>query len=502
MKKRREIRSLLGHGVFRSVHGREYTKKFVFHALLLSSVLSNLPMYIAFIIMDAYEKSSYAFHNLQSALLFMAYSMMIRDWSKALFEMNEFRKVPFLLSKWSLILVNICFTIMTLVSFAYLFVVDDIDQYLHSVVYPILMCFQIVVPFTLSAMMLYTGLHLQGKIQESVNDTSNGGTLSNLDNAEDRVAVDIMYDERNRGDEDTASSSFLSNHLSSSNSQNESSGLSREQIESQQDNNYRGQTSRNSSISFRKALYTLNSVMVVQLTSIVMQILMLLLNWLLGYSTSSDKTFVPSVVYWILYAWLPLCGMVLSLLYLARSSSRAGKTANYSDRISGSRGVLDPYVDPDVSVTHYDDEDYPYTNMNYYEHQHNVSDEKQFRLRFSPENDVIISSPIMTIPSNESSPDYNFHVNENRVRSYDRDTVSSKDTTNFSVNSSSGHANSDSNNYVNMDGSDSNMRNSSLIDLDVSLRTRASESPHRHGLPMSLVERDSEVETVDSSDYA
>ena len=183
--------------MFRSVHGREYTKKLVFHVLLLLSVMSDIPMYIDFIIRDDYEKSTYAFHNFKSALLFMAYSIMIRDWSKALFEMNEFRKVPILLSKWSLILVNICFTLMALVSFVYLFIVKDLDEFLHSVVYQIGMYFQIAVPFTLSAMMLHTGLHLLVKIQGAVNNvTSNEDVLRNFNDAEyEEEVVDIMYDE-------------------------------------------------------------------------------------------------------------------------------------------------------------------------------------------------------------------------------------------------------------------------------------------------------------------
>ena len=231
--------------MFRSVHGREYTKKLVFHVLLLLSVMSDIPMYIDFIIRDDYEKSTYAFHNFKSALLFMAYSIMIRDWSKALFEMNEFRKVPILLSKWSLILVNICFTLMALVSFVYLFIVKDLDEFLHSVVYQIGMYFQIAVPFTLSAMMLHTGLHLLVKIQGAVNNvTSNEDVLRNFNDAEyEEEVVDIMYDEGRGGtrddndmndDDDTLSSSFLSNHPRSSNSQNENSGLSREQIEIRQ----------------------------------------------------------------------------------------------------------------------------------------------------------------------------------------------------------------------------------------------------------------------------
>ena len=167
-RKSKETRTLLGNDVFRNVHGKEYKKKLVFHVLLLCSVLSDLPMYIDFIIKDDYDKSTYAFHNLQSALLFMAYSIMIRDWSKALFDIEEVRKIPFVLSKWSLIVVNICFTSMSLFSFVDLLVVKDIDEFLHSPVYSLAMYFQIAVSFTLSSMMLYTGLQLSGKIQGAV----------------------------------------------------------------------------------------------------------------------------------------------------------------------------------------------------------------------------------------------------------------------------------------------------------------------------------------------
>ena len=236
--------------------------------------------------------------------------------------------------------------------------------------------------------------------------------------------------------------------------------------------------------------------MAVQLSSIMLQILMLFFNWFLGYSTKSDETFVPIPVYWILYAWLPLCGIVLSLLYLARSSSGASETANRINKLSSSGGILDSRIEPDVSVTHYDEDDIPYTNMDYHEHRRNTSIEKRVKLRFSPTPEDIISSPVVYSSSN--TPIYNenspISIHGDRIQS--RDTVTSKETIRFSDENSF----SDTNNSSVREGSSGHFRNSSLIDLDVSLRTRPSESPHRHGLPMSFVERDSEVETVESGE--
>lgn len=501
-RKSKETRTLLGNDVFRNVHGKEYKKKLVFHVLLLCSVLSDLPMYIDFIIKDDYDKSTYAFHNLQSALLFMAYSIMIRDWSKALFDIEEVRKIPFVLSKWSLIVVNICFTSMSLFSFVDLLVVKDIDEFLHSPVYSLAMYFQIAVSFTLSSMMLYTGLQLSGKIQGAVRvgdiDVAKSFDEAEVDNDEEEVAG-IMYSEEIRRREQDRVNSSYSHHDSN--------------LSSREQNANNRNSSASTSHSFRKALNTLNIVMGVQLSSILIQILMLFLNWILGYSTKSEETFVPIEVYWILYAWVPMYGMVLSLLYLARSSTRAGKTAKHSNKMSGS-GALDAYIDPDVSVTHYDDDDSPYANMDYYKHdaqqrnsydaqQRNSSMDKNIRLRFSPTVDDVIASPIMTTSSGSanrgsSAPERSL----SRDYAQSRDTTSSQETISISNNSSIGNRNSESNSYANtnLDTSGSNLMNSSLIDLDVSLRTRPSESPHKHGLPMSFVDRDSEVDTVVSGD--
>jgi hypothetical protein len=86
---------------------RTFLKKLSFHVLLTCSVVADIPMYVGFITTEDYVNSYYGLHKLQSALLFCAYSIIIRDWSKVLFELNELGHTPFYFSKLSLIILNL-----------------------------------------------------------------------------------------------------------------------------------------------------------------------------------------------------------------------------------------------------------------------------------------------------------------------------------------------------------------------------------------------------------
>ena len=56
----------------------QFQKKIIFHVLITLSVISDIPMYIGFILVEDYINGLYGFHKLQSALLFTAYSITIR----------------------------------------------------------------------------------------------------------------------------------------------------------------------------------------------------------------------------------------------------------------------------------------------------------------------------------------------------------------------------------------------------------------------------------------
>ena len=73
---------------------------------------------------------------------------------------------------------------------------------------------------------------------------------------------------------------------------------------------------------FWSALINLNIVMAVCAACLFLQILLLVLNYALGYYNKSGKTVGPVWFYWTAYFWLPLWGPVLALLYLSRSNAQ------------------------------------------------------------------------------------------------------------------------------------------------------------------------------------
>jgi hypothetical protein len=56
----------------------QFKKKVIFHTLITLSVISDIPMYVGFIVVEDYVQGLYGLHKLQSAFLFAAYSITIR----------------------------------------------------------------------------------------------------------------------------------------------------------------------------------------------------------------------------------------------------------------------------------------------------------------------------------------------------------------------------------------------------------------------------------------
>ena len=53
-------------------------KKFAFHAFILLGILSDMPLYIMFVIDCDYNAVAYAFHIMKLCFLFVSFSLMIR----------------------------------------------------------------------------------------------------------------------------------------------------------------------------------------------------------------------------------------------------------------------------------------------------------------------------------------------------------------------------------------------------------------------------------------
>ena len=127
-------------------------------------------------------------------------------------------------------------------------------------------------------------------------------------------------------------------------------------------------TSGNSTGTFQQALNLLNMVMLIQVFCISVQVLLLLLDYALGYSKETDTYVGPPFFFWTFYAWVPQWGMALSLLYLTRSGMRANSDqtspgAVYretSSSMNKQASKSSHFVDCDVSVT---GDDHPYAYM-------------------------------------------------------------------------------------------------------------------------------------------
>jgi hypothetical protein len=75
--------------------------------------------------------------------------------------------------------------------------------------------------------------------------------------------------------------------------------------------------------------------------------IMLILNYALGYADETDKTVGPPVLFWACYSWIPLWGVVCSLLYLSRSQFGRKKQTTSSGRfLSVDQYLRSPLIGP------------------------------------------------------------------------------------------------------------------------------------------------------------
>jgi hypothetical protein len=82
---------------------------------------------------------------------------------------------------------------------------------------------------------------------------------------------------------------------------------------------YRQEQQQEQNQEFRSALVNLNLVMGTCSVCILLQTVMSILNYTSGSASNTDKTIVNIYFYWVCYYWIPIWGIVLSLLYLARA---------------------------------------------------------------------------------------------------------------------------------------------------------------------------------------
>lgn len=232
----------------------DYYKKMCFHIFLLLSPLSDIPMYSGFVVYNSYVIIFYAFHKFSLTFLFAAYSITIYDWSNLLRDIEKDSIHPFMISRklsstyffthYSLIGINVIFFSITIVNFIYILAIHNLDEYLSSLVYKVGIFVQIAASFLLTCYMLYAGVKLYTRIL---------GVTGAID--------------ANRFAGPNISRALSASHP----------GVSHE---------------------FRSALRSLNLVMATCSLCVFIQMLLLALNYILGYSNKTNVYVGPFFFYW------------------------------------------------------------------------------------------------------------------------------------------------------------------------------------------------------------
>lgn len=210
-------------------------------------------MYLGFIAYNEYLLVLYAFHKFESAALFAAYSITIYDWSYVLRDIEKDSIYPFMTRKVStvyffgdksLISLNVVYFSISLTNFIYICASDNLTAYLNSYVYVVGIFVQISAAFLLISAMLHAGIRLYVRIR---------GVTGSLDT--------------NRFAGPNLTRSLSTTHP----------GVSTE---------------------FRMALRSLILVMATCSVCVFIQMMILILNYALGYANQTGAYVGPFFFYW------------------------------------------------------------------------------------------------------------------------------------------------------------------------------------------------------------
>lgn len=111
---------------------------------------------------------TYSFHKLASTFLFAALSITISDWASVLRDINEYAVHGFLFRRATLISLNVVYITIAVVNFILCLVLKNLDAYLNSPLYTCAIFLQIIMNFLLTTMMLHAGLKLYARIHGAV----------------------------------------------------------------------------------------------------------------------------------------------------------------------------------------------------------------------------------------------------------------------------------------------------------------------------------------------
>ena len=153
-----------------------YRKKLLLHVLLLLGTAVDLPMYVSFIVTGDYEVATYAFHKLEVAFIFTAYSMTITDWSAVLYEINEDSHVPFLLKRGIVWTIALAVVIIAILNFIYCLAMNNLTTYTETPIYIMGLIVQMCASLTLTCVMLHGGIKLAWRIRGASGHSGGGGS--------------------------------------------------------------------------------------------------------------------------------------------------------------------------------------------------------------------------------------------------------------------------------------------------------------------------------------
>jgi len=158
--------------VFISRSNKIFWKRICTCMCLLLAAVSDIPMYVSFILLGEYESKTYAFHKLENFFLISALAITIHECCNTLYEIKEDTAYPFLLKKISLIVLTFIVFVVSVLNFGYCLAMNDINAFVQTPIYVTGIVTQFVSAALLVFFMLKAGLRLASRIKGATDTTS------------------------------------------------------------------------------------------------------------------------------------------------------------------------------------------------------------------------------------------------------------------------------------------------------------------------------------------
>jgi hypothetical protein len=236
-----------------------------------------------------------------------------------LYDIKEDSSFPFFMRKATLVGVNILFMSISFVNFVYCLYLGNLEVYSESWIYTAGIYIQLGASFIVTVLMLNAGILLSRRIH-SVSGGDRRANNGVFQPGSVRVSTSAINTPPRGSAADMSGGAGRSTIVSTPSAYGQ-----------------RGS-------EFQSALRVLIFVMATCASCIFLQIILLFLNLIQGMT---DKTTeypygMSPWLYWVFYAWVPLWGPILALLYLSRTNSAKRKHAP-SDSTTSNTTINDPF---------------------------------------------------------------------------------------------------------------------------------------------------------------